>query len=95
MTCRAMALLISLLALLAGCTPKLPEAESEAAQLYVAYCSGSGCHDAIPPQSDGTRYWQMQYVRMIELMQRQGRRLPDEREAELIQDYLARNAYQP
>jgi hypothetical protein len=87
--------LLPLLCALAGCGSELPEADSEAARLYVTYCSGSGCHGAIPPASDGPRYWQMQYTRMIDLMQRQGVRTPDEREAKLIQDYLARNAYQP
>lgn len=84
-----------LLIALGACTPALPEPDSEAAQHYVAYCSGSGCHGAIPPQTDSPRYWENQYSRMIDLMRRQGRALPGEREDQLIRDYLQRNAYRP
>jgi hypothetical protein len=77
---------------LAACSSKLPEPESEAAQLYVKYCSGSGCHDPIPPQVDSKGYWDNQYKRMILLMRDKGLRVPDAREDALIRDYLEKNA---
>lgn len=92
---RSALMALSATLLLTACGAKLPEPESEAAQLYVAYCSGSGCHGAIPPQSDGVRYWETQYGRMIELMRTRGLDLPSAKEDQLIRDYLQRHAYRP
>lgn len=81
-----------LLTVLAACGAKLPEPESEEAQLYVKYCSGSGCHDPIPPQVDSIGYWNNQYDRMIILMRDQSWPLPTPTEDRKIRDYLAKHA---
>ena len=77
---------------MAGCAPSLPEPESEGAQLYVQYCSGEGCHGAIPPQTGGPGYWRNQYTRMLDLMREQGWPLPDAEKDRKIRDYLQRHA---
>lgn len=77
---------------LAACSASLPEADSDAAKLYVQYCSGSGCHGPIPPGRDSFGYWQRQFVRMEELMRRAGQPLPDPAERELMMAWLERNA---
>lgn len=84
---------LALVALMA-CGQKLPEPESPAAQLYVQYCSGSGCHDPIPPQVDSKGYWDNQYQRMIVLMRDRGLPLPSQSEDAMIREYLAKNASQ-
>lgn len=76
----------------AGCGAKLPEPASRPAQLYVKYCSGSGCHDAIPPQRDVARYWDLQTDRMLQLMREQGRALPSPAEDQEIRAYLHKYA---
>ena len=78
-----------------GCAPSLPEPESEEAQLYVKYCSGSGCHDPIPPQVDTMGYWNNQYDRMIVLMRDEGWPLPTPAEDRRIRDYIERHALKP
>ncbi len=78
--------------LLAGCAPELPEPESEGARLYVRYCSGSGCHDPIPPQTDSIGYWNNQYERMLGTMQRAGRALPNSTEDAAIRAYIEKYA---
>lgn len=78
--------------LFAGCAPALPEPESEGGRLYVQYCSGSGCHDPIPPQVDSMGYWNNQYDRMLEIMKDAGWRLPDPREDAVIRAYLEKHA---
>ncbi|MCC7262205.1 MAG: hypothetical protein IT369_06755 [Candidatus Latescibacteria bacterium] len=80
------------LCLALGCGSKLPEPESRPARLYVQYCSGKGCHDAIPPKRGGTQYWEMQNKRMMELMRRQGSPLPSPAEEQEILAYLRRHA---
>lgn len=77
---------------MAGCSRGLPEPESEGAQLYVQYCSGSGCHGPIPPQTGGPGYWRNQYDRMLGVMRDQGWPLPDQDQERKIRDYLERNA---
>ena len=88
--------LVALVALLfvvvSGCGAELPEPESEEAQLYVKYCSGSGCHDPIPPQVDSMGYWNNQYDRMIILMRDEGWQLPTPEEDRKIRDYIERHA---
>jgi hypothetical protein len=86
----AAALLAGVLA--AGCGPKLPEPETRAAQLYVKYCSGSGCHGPIPPQRDIARYWDLQTDRMLVLMREQGWALPTPEEDREIRAYLHKHA---
>ncbi len=85
-------LVFSTVALVVGCGPELPDPESPAAQLYVNYCSGSGCHDPIPPQIDSPGYWNNQYERMIILMRDRGHRLPSPKEDKMIRAYLEENA---
>jgi len=77
-----------------ACGQSLPEPESEAAQLYVAYCSGSGCHGPIPPQGSPPKYWEVQYERMLLTMQQSARPLPTAEQDAIILDYLRRNALQ-
>ena len=77
---------------MAGCAPGLPEPESEDAKLYVQFCSGEGCHGAIPPQGGGRGYWRNQYTRMIDIMKTQGWPLPNAEQERKIRDYLERNA---
>jgi hypothetical protein len=82
-----------LLVVLAACGAKLPEPESEGAQLYVQYCSGQGCHGPIPPQQDSIGYWNNQYDRMIVLMRTEwGWPLPDAEQDRKIRDYLEKHA---
>lgn len=78
-----------------GCAPSLPEPESEEAQLYVKYCSGSGCHDPIPPQVDSPGYWTNQYDRMIILMREEGWPLPTPEEDRKMRAYLEKHALKP
>lgn len=77
---------------MAGCAPGLPEPESEDAKLYVQFCSGEGCHGAIPPQSGSPGYWRNQYPRMITLMKESGWALPNPEQDEKIRAYLKRFA---
>lgn len=85
-------LMLSVGLVMAGCAPGLPEPESEDARLYVQFCSGEGCHGAIPPQGSGRGYWRNQYTRMIDLMKTQGWPLPNAEQDRKIRDYLQRNA---
>lgn len=77
---------------MAGCGPELPEPESEGAKLYVQYCSGEGCHSAIPPQTGGPGYWRNQYTRMLGVMRERGWPLPDAVQEQKIKDYLQRHS---
>ena len=86
------AVLLIATVVMAGCARGLPEPESEGAVLYVQFCSGSGCHDPIPPQSGGKGYWRIQYDRMLPIMQKAGWTLPDEEQDRKIREYLARFA---
>lgn len=92
---RSFLVLLSIAGLTASlwdCGPKLPEPESRAARLYVAYCAGKGCHDSIPPRRGGREYWDQQTRRMLELMRQQGRPLPTPEEQAQIDAYLRRHA---
>lgn len=77
---------------LVACGPELPEPDSREAKLYVEYCSGSGCHDPIPPQVDSIGYWNNQYDRMLVLMEDEGWKLPNPEEDRLIRAYLEKHA---
>jgi hypothetical protein len=79
----------------AGCGASLPEPESEGAQLYVKYCSGSGCHGPIPPQVDTMGYWNNQYDRMIVLMREENWPLPSPEEDRKIRAYIEKHALKP
>jgi len=88
-------MILALLALVAvlGCAQQgLPEPESRGAQLYVAYCSGSGCHDPIPPQRDSIGYWNNQYERMIKEFNAPNNLLPSPEEEQEILAYLRKHA---
>lgn len=89
-----LAVLVCFLWIAWACGQSLPEPDSEEAQLYVAYCSGSGCHGPIPPQGSPPRYWEIQYGRMLTLMKQSGRPLPTEAEGDRILGYLQRHALQ-
>lgn len=83
---------VGLCSLGAACSRELPEAESRGAQLYKRSCAGKGCHDPIPPQRGGKRYWDKQYERMKPLMRKQGYTLPSAEEEREILAYLHRHA---
>ena len=78
--------------MLYACTRSLPEPESEGAQLYPQYCSGSGCHGPIPPERGGERYWVNQTERMLQIMARASMSLPTAQQKSVILEYLFRNA---
>jgi hypothetical protein len=86
-------LLLLLPAALWFCTDGLPQADSPGARQYVRFCDREQCHTAFYPQRGGTRYWQQQTDRMLELMRQQRLALPNTEEERLIRDYLGRNAY--
>ena len=88
----AVMLAVGLLMGLAACGAKLPEPESEGAQLYVEYCSGQGCHGPIPPQTDSMGYWNNQYDRMIVLMRDKGWKLPNPEQDRKIRAYIEKHA---
>ena len=88
----SIAVLLASASAFVGCGPDLPEPESEGAQLYVKYCSGSGCHDPIPPQVDGMGYWNNQYDRMIILMRDSNWILPTPEEDKKIRAYIEKHA---
>lgn len=89
-------LLVALL-FLVGCLyacakQSIPEPESEGAQLYVHYCSASGCHEPIPPQQSSYGYWQNQYKRWSDNLRREGREAPSPAEDEIIMAWLKKHA---
>ena len=74
-----------------GCA-SLPEPDSADARLYVRYCSGSGCHDPILPQAGGRKYWDQQIERMLDLMRKANKPLPNADETRRIARYLHSHA---
>lgn len=92
--CRLTAIgtLVGFWPLCSGCSGELPEAESRGAQLYKRSCAAKGCHDPIPPQRGGKRYWDRQFERMKPLMRKQGHTLPSAEEEREILAYLHRHA---
>ena len=86
------AIMVFLVVVAVACAKSLPDPESEAAQLYVAYCSGSGCHNPIPPQGSSAMYWKNQYDRMLPIMADAGWKLPSPQETQIIKDYLVSNS---
>lgn len=70
----------------------IPEPESEGAQLYVQYCSASGCHDPIPPQQSSFGYWQNQYKRWSDTLRQDGNPAPNAAEDEIILAWLKKHA---
>ncbi len=75
-----------------GCSRELPEPQSRDAQLYQKFCSGKACHEPIPPQRGGKRYWDLQFERMKPLMRQQGHAMPSAKEEREILAYLRRHA---
>jgi Dihaem cytochrome c len=88
-----MAALIGLVVLVlsaGGCNRPLPEANTQAAQLYSKRCGQ--CHHAYQPRSLSAAMWAVQ-VQMMEVKMRQYRIPPlTDQERETILNYLSRNA---
>jgi mono/diheme cytochrome c family protein len=66
--CRAVAL--ASVAVVAGCTHALPDADSPGAQVYQARCGT--CHPPHEPRSLTAAMWEVQLERMRETMRRRG-----------------------
>lgn len=73
-----------------GCSPDLPEPESEAAQLYVRRCSG--CHRLHHPQLLTPKMWDFMLTRMDEEFQRLGRPLLQGQERKTVREYLHKHS---
>ena len=75
----------------AGCAnrPKLPEADSPAAQLYVARCSA--CHGVYAPGTMTAAMWAVQLDAMTQRMAEAGTPLAPEERGKIL-DYLTRHA---
>ncbi len=73
-----------------GCSPDLPEPESEAAQLYVRHCSG--CHRLYHPPLLTAEMWDFMLSRMDEEFQRLGRPLLQGQERETVREYLHKHS---
>ena len=86
------ALVLFVATLFACAKHSIPEPESEGAKLYVQYCSGSGCHDAIPPQQSSFGYWQNQYKRWSDILRQDGHPAPNAEEDEIILAWLKKHA---
>jgi hypothetical protein len=87
-----LALLLFVVTLVACAKQSIPEPESEGARLYVQYCSGSGCHDPIPPQQSSFGYWQTQYRRWSDTLRKDGHAAPNPEEDEVILAWLKKHA---
>ncbi len=87
-----LALAVFLATLFACAKHSIPEPESEGAKLYVQYCSGSGCHDPIPPQQSSFGYWQTQYKRWSDTLRADGVSAPNAAEDEIILAWLKKHA---
>ena len=74
----------------AGCSPDLPEPESQAAQLYTRRCSG--CHRLYHPKLLTADMWAFMLARMDEEFQRLGRPLLQGQERKTVLDYLQRHS---
>lgn len=73
-----------------GCSPDLPEPESEAAQVYGRRCSG--CHRLYHPQLLTAKMWDFMLTRMDEEFQRLGRPLLQGQERETVREYLHKHS---
>ena len=81
---------LALLALLAGCTHALPDADSPGAKLYQARCGT--CHALYEPRALTAAMWQVQVDRMRETMRRGGVSPLTEEEQGLLLGYLRAHA---
>ncbi len=86
------AVAITLLVTLAvtACSPKLPEAESPAAQLYQQRCDT--CHRVFAPSTLKYEMWKYQVDRMQGEMARRGIPPLTEQERTTVLDYLKRHS---
>lgn len=73
-----------------GCSPDLPEPESQAAQLYTRRCSG--CHRLYHPQLLTAEMWAFMLTRMDEEFQRLGRPPLQGQERKTVLDYLQKHS---
>lgn len=87
-TCRVVVL--GALALVAGCTQALPDADSPGAQLYQARCGT--CHAPHQPRALTAAMWEVQVERMRETMRRGGVSPLTKEEETLLLAYLRTHA---
>lgn len=73
-----------------GCSPDLPEPESQAAQLYTRHCSG--CHRLYHPQLLTADMWAFMLTRMDEEFQRLGRPALQGQERQSLLEYLQKHS---
>ena len=81
---------IGSLALVAGCTSPLPDADSPGALLYQARCGT--CHAPFQPRTLTTAMWAIQVERMRETMRRGGTSPLTEEEERVVLAYLGAHA---
>jgi len=81
---------LALVAMLAACSPALPDAQSAGAQVYSVRCSG--CHGIYAPGSLTGEMWQVQVERMQREMLRRAVNPLTEQEKYLILTYLKAHA---
>jgi hypothetical protein len=81
---------LSSLALVAGCVRGLPDADSPGAQVYAARCGT--CHPPHEPHSLTAAMWEVQVDRMRETMRRRGVAPLTDDERALVLDYLRAHA---
>ena len=73
-----------------GCSPDLPEPESESAQLYMRRCSG--CHRLYRPQLLTADMWDFMLSRMDEEFQRLNRPPLQGQERKSVRQYLHKHS---
>ena len=91
MTPRRLSFAVAAGLLLTGCGAKLPEPESEGAQLYAARCTG-GCHRVFAPRSLKYEMWKVQVERMQGELVRRGLPPLTPYERTVVLDYLKRHS---
>jgi len=79
-----------LLAVLAACSPPLPDPQSAGAQIYQVRCAT--CHQLYVPSSMTGAMWEMQVARMQEEMLRRAVNPLTEQERYLVLSYLKAHA---
>ncbi len=78
------------LAVVAGCTHALPDADSPGAQVYQTRCGT--CHALHEPRALTGAMWEVQVDRMRETMRRRGASPLTDEEQTLLLDYLRAHA---